>query len=103
MPSHPHLEAMLCASNPPCQQRSRAPSPWSPRWRFPVYSGATRSSGAAIMTSRILQLMLVAILATSPAGAAQQVKAQPPNALRLYVFDCGKLDIPDVTPYQLKK
>ena len=55
------------------------------------------------MTSRILQLMLVAILATSPVAAAQQVKAQPPNSLRLYVFDCGKLDIPDVTPYQLKK
>jgi glyoxylase-like metal-dependent hydrolase (beta-lactamase superfamily II) len=34
---------------------------------------------------------------------AQPRKAQPPNSLRLYVFDCGRLDIPDVTPYQLKK
>src|SRR5438045_966682 len=29
--------------------------------------------------------------------------AQPPKSLRLYVFDCGKLDIPDTSPYQLKK
>ena len=54
------------------------------------------------MIFRILPLMLVAILATSPAGMAQQ-RAQPPSSVRLYVFDCGRLDIPDVTPYQLKK
>jgi glyoxylase-like metal-dependent hydrolase (beta-lactamase superfamily II) len=55
------------------------------------------------MNSKILQLMLVVILATTPVAMAQQGKAQPPSSLRLYVFDCGKLDIPDITPYQLKK
>lgn len=54
------------------------------------------------MTLRFLPLMMVAMLAVSVAAVAQQ-KAQPPNSVRLYVFDCGKLDIPDVTPYQLKK
>jgi glyoxylase-like metal-dependent hydrolase (beta-lactamase superfamily II) len=46
---------------------------------------------------------MAAILAAAPIGMAQPRKAQPPNSLRLYVFDCGRLDIPDVTPYQLKK
>lgn len=50
----------------------------------------------------IVQLILVAVVAAAPVTAAQQ-KAIPPNSVRLYVFDCGKLDIPDVTPYQLKK
>ena len=58
------------------------------------------------MTSRKLGLMMVlmvALVAALPAAMAQQRKAQPPNSVRLYVFDCGKLDIPDVTPYQLKR
>jgi glyoxylase-like metal-dependent hydrolase (beta-lactamase superfamily II) len=46
--------------------------------------------------------MLAAILAASPIAMAQQ-KPSPPSSLRLYVFDCGRLDIPDTTPYQLKK
>jgi glyoxylase-like metal-dependent hydrolase (beta-lactamase superfamily II) len=46
--------------------------------------------------------MLVAMLAVFPAAVAQQ-RAQPPTSVRLYVFDCGRLDIPDVTPYQLRK
>src|SRR6266566_3936502 len=54
------------------------------------------------MSFRILPLMMVAMLAVFPAAVAQQ-RAQPPSSVRLYVFDCGKLDIPDVTPYQLKK
>ncbi len=57
------------------------------------------------MTCRILRMMMVAmaaVLAASPMAMAQR-KAQPPISLRLYVLDCGKLDIPDVTPYQLKK
>ena len=59
-----------------------------------------------MMTSRILRsvmIIMAAMLAASPIAIAQQRKAQPPNALRLYVFDCGRLDIPDTTPYQLKK
>src|SRR5712671_6805912 len=58
------------------------------------------------MTRKILHLAIVAmaaILAVSPIAIAQQQKAQPPNSLRVYVMDCGRLDIPDVTPYQLKK
>jgi N-acyl homoserine lactone hydrolase len=57
------------------------------------------------MTYRILRsvmIMMAAILAASPMAMAQR-KAQPPNSLRVYVLDCGRLDIPDVTPYQLKK
>jgi N-acyl homoserine lactone hydrolase len=47
---------------------------------------------------------LVALLcALSAATSAQQRRTQPPSALRLYVFDCGKLDIPDITPYQLRR
>jgi N-acyl homoserine lactone hydrolase len=46
---------------------------------------------------------MVAILAASPIAIAQQRKAPSPNSLRVYVLDCGRLDIPDVTPYQLKK
>jgi len=46
--------------------------------------------------------MMAVMLVVFPAAVAQQ-RAQPPSSVRLYVFDCGKLDIPDVTPYRLKK
>src|ERR1700704_2813155 len=58
------------------------------------------------MTCRILRVMMIAaaaILAASSIAMAQQRKAPSPNALRVYVLDCGRLDIPDGTPYQLKK
>ena len=58
------------------------------------------------MASRIfrpMMIIMVAILAASPIAIAQQRKAPSPNSLRVYVLDCGRLDIPDVTPYQLKK
>ncbi len=58
------------------------------------------------MSSRNLRLtmvLMVALIVALPAAMAQQRKAQPPTSVRLYVFDCGKLDIPDVTPYQLKR
>jgi glyoxylase-like metal-dependent hydrolase (beta-lactamase superfamily II) len=54
------------------------------------------------MRCKTLLLIWIAILFVAPAMGAQ-VKATPPNSVRLYVFDCGKLDIPDTTPYQLKK
>ncbi len=57
------------------------------------------------MKAGMLRLMIVLLVATfgvSPATNAQQ-KAQPPSSVRIYVFDCGKLDIPDTTPYQLKR
>jgi glyoxylase-like metal-dependent hydrolase (beta-lactamase superfamily II) len=47
--------------------------------------------------------MMLAILGTAPSAMAQQRKAQPPKSVRLYVFDCGSLNIPDISPYQLKK
>src|SRR6266704_2164600 len=52
---------------------------------------------------RFLHLILPALLATAPLMTAQQRRAQPPQSVRLYVFDCGSLDIPDTSPYQLKK
>ena len=58
------------------------------------------------MSSRLLRrtiFLMAAILALSPSAMAQPRKAQPPASVRLYVFDCGKLDIPDITPYQLKR
>jgi N-acyl homoserine lactone hydrolase len=58
------------------------------------------------MKSRIVSLMpLVAaiVLSASQLTTTQQRKAQLPNSVRLYIFDCGKLDIPDITPYQLTR
>jgi len=43
------------------------------------------------------------MLAAAGSATAQQRKAQPPNSVRLYVFDCGSLNIPDTSNYQLKK
>jgi N-acyl homoserine lactone hydrolase len=34
---------------------------------------------------------------------AQQPKAHPPKSVRLYVIDCGTLNIPDTSPYRLTK
>jgi len=57
------------------------------------------------MKRQILRLIIVVACAvcTSPMTGAQTRKAQPPGSVRLYVFDCGKLDIPDITPYQLTR
>ena len=46
---------------------------------------------------------LLIILALTAPLHAQQQRAQPPKSLRLYVFDCGSLKIPDISPYQLKR
>src|SRR5262245_60566303 len=51
----------------------------------------------------IISIFVFAFLAIATFSNAQQKKAQPPKSLRLYVFDCGSLNIPDTTPYQLKK
>ena len=52
---------------------------------------------------RMLQIVALAIVAMTTLGIAPQGKAQLPKSLRLYVFDCGSLNIPDTSPYQLKK
>jgi N-acyl homoserine lactone hydrolase len=62
--------------------------------------------GAGVMKSRVPGLILLAavsLFCTSPLRGAQARKAQPPASVRLYVFDCGTLDIPDITPYQLTR
>ena len=50
-----------------------------------------------------LRALIVLLCVTSALTSAQQRKAQPPSSVRLYVFDCGKLDIPDISPYQLTR
>ena len=50
-----------------------------------------------------LRALILLLCVTSALTAAQQRKAQPPSSVRLYVFDCGRLDILDITPYQLTK
>jgi glyoxylase-like metal-dependent hydrolase (beta-lactamase superfamily II) len=47
--------------------------------------------------------LLLAALLASVAMSQQQPKAQTPKSLRLYVFDGGSLNIPDTSPYRLKK
>ena len=58
------------------------------------------------MKPRIFRLLLTAAaiaVAVLPAAVAQPRKAAPPVSVRLYVFDCGQLDIPDTSPYQLTR
>jgi glyoxylase-like metal-dependent hydrolase (beta-lactamase superfamily II) len=50
-----------------------------------------------------LRALIVLLCVASVVTTAQQRKAQPPPSVRLYVFDCGKLDIPDISPYQLTR
>jgi len=58
---------------------------------------------SAKQSYRVVPLTILAILAIALSGIAQPRKAQPPQSVRLYVFDCGSLNIPDTSPYQLKK
>ncbi len=46
---------------------------------------------------------LIAILATAPSAMTQQRRAQLPNSLRLYVFNCGILHFDNADAYSLKK
>ena len=50
-----------------------------------------------------LRALILLLCVTSALTAAQERKAQPPSSVRMYVFDCGRLDILDITPYQLTK
>src|SRR6266403_1915614 len=54
-------------------------------------------------TNKISKFLMLAVLVIPPGVIAQQRKPQPPKSVRLYVFDCGSLNIPDISPYQLKK
>lgn len=58
------------------------------------------------MKTRKLLLPLILALpfaAVAQQPVAKQAKAQAPKTVRLYVFDCGTLAIPDTSPYRLKK
>jgi len=52
---------------------------------------------------RIVPLLALAVLVAAPRSTAQPRRVQPPSSLRLYVLDCGRLNIPDISPYQLTK
>jgi glyoxylase-like metal-dependent hydrolase (beta-lactamase superfamily II) len=45
----------------------------------------------------------LAIVASMPPSMAQRHKPRPPKSARLYVLDCGSLNIPDTSPYRLSK
>jgi glyoxylase-like metal-dependent hydrolase (beta-lactamase superfamily II) len=49
------------------------------------------------MKTSALTLFASLLIVSSAMGA------QPPTSVRLYVFDCGSLNIPDTSAYQLKK
>src|SRR5271167_3827706 len=70
----------------------------------------TRWEGALIMTIQCLRrlALLTAISLATLAGAmhtaiAQQRHAQPPKSVRLYVFDCGVLNIVDPERFRLQR
>src|SRR5262245_29586276 len=50
-----------------------------------------------------IRVMVLVILATASSSLAQPRNAEPPKSVRLYVFDCGSLNIPDISPYQLQR
>lgn len=52
---------------------------------------------------RVLRVTMLAILAIAHLAMAQPRHARPTKSVRLYVFDCGSLNIPDTSAYQLKK
>src|SRR5207245_106364 len=58
------------------------------------------------MSIRIVFVMLVAAVSMAfgfmPANAQQPQRAQPPQSLRLYVLDCGKITPASVDAYGLK-
>src|SRR2546425_11237239 len=53
--------------------------------------------------NKVSKFLVLVFLVILPGVTAQQRKPQPPKSLRLYGFDCGSLNIPDISPYQLKK
>src|SRR5438552_13193010 len=56
------------------------------------------------MTDTKAAKCLTLVVLAMPLGLmGQQRKRQPAKSVRLYVLDCGSLNIPDISPYQLKK
>lgn len=54
------------------------------------------------MNAKTVALAVLLCTISAPAGAQPRQTPAPPS-VRLYLFDCGKLDIPDITPYQLTR
>src|SRR5215213_1370016 len=59
-------------------------------------------NATTLRTTTFVFAATVAVALVS-AGMAQQRRAQPPQSVRLYVFDCGQLNIADISVYQLKR
>ena len=53
------------------------------------------------LIATMLQTLLV-LAALAPFGFSQ-TRPKPPKSVRLYVFDCGTLHIPDIGRFGLKK
>lgn len=56
----------------------------------------------SVGTRRTMMFIMTLVAGLAPAVMAQQ-RAQPPQSVRLYVFDCGQLNIADISVYQLKR
>lgn len=55
------------------------------------------------VTKNLRLLIAVAVFGAAWPGAAQSSKAPGPKSPRLYVFDCGSLNMPDLGRYELTK
>src|SRR5262245_66158929 len=62
--------------------------------------GSAQSVIVAIITTLMLVALRGVAAQTTPAS---ERRAEPPQSVRLYVFDCGTLHIPDVERFHLKK
>jgi N-acyl homoserine lactone hydrolase len=51
----------------------------------------------------VRRFLFAAIGLLAAASIVIAAPAHPPKSVRLYVFDCGSLNIPDTSPYRLKK
>jgi glyoxylase-like metal-dependent hydrolase (beta-lactamase superfamily II) len=54
-------------------------------------------------TIQILTTVMLGCLGAAGQTPKAQTKAPLPKSVRLYIFDCGRLDIPDPSAYRLKK
>ena len=75
-----------------------------PRHRWYMMAQQAVMANHKFDSTPVRALLLAACAILAPYSAiAQTSPAKPPGSLRLYVFDGGSLNIPDTTPYQLKK
>jgi glyoxylase-like metal-dependent hydrolase (beta-lactamase superfamily II) len=61
-------------------------------------------SAQSVIVAVITALMLIALRGdAAQTTPAPESRAEPPQSVRLYVFDCGTLHIPDIGRFHLKK